>query len=302
MEQESYSLEYILRMVRENDCESKALNAIFVDIIRNLGFSPEMLQNSSGRYLFTKEDCNFWYNILAHYTEHPYSSIRKHIFNDIDISYFEQMIAAIKRSMKLAGKSLDDVDKALVSMDQTTGYSKLVLQKKCANFLKLFSEMYISEIYSRSFLTLDDRLVLINYIMGDVLTPYAIQSFRQMQDVLDYFRDERIEEASSSALDCEPGISSRIIEADNQAYEEIKVTMPREKEHSTDTHAKKRLGDTSKEVRKAEKARKKQRTIQKKIDEEYDISYSDRHIDDSKYHKSSDKILEEALKECAPVL
>lgn len=297
MTPEVCSLEDILQRVRDDGNASKELNGIFVDILQSLGISPGALQNNNGRYIFAGEDCDFIYRILSHYTEQPFVNIRKHRFQDVDLSFFEQMFGVLKRSMALSGKSFDEINVALIVMDDKIEYSRLVLQSKLRNFMDEFANKSIEKLYCANYITLDDRLTLIDYMIDQILISHANQSLPFVDDVIDYFRDERIDEASSSALDRDPIGSGRIIHADNQIFEAVKEALPDTPDRFIDTSATAQLGDLSKKIHAIEAYRKKQKKIQKDFDKCHNINDAGRHIDDEKYHRSSQSILKEALNE-----
>lgn len=300
MENKLYSLENIIGKVKDsNHTDTKALNGIFIDMIGAMGITADILKTDTNRYKFSDLGVDYWIKALSQYTMPPYKYLREAKYDKLSLDFIREFMDMIIDTMKNADKSSDEIEAALQRIDNITSYTAHWYETKFKDIFSDFCKEYIIQLHSRNFLLTQDRREISEYVKEKFLTEYFNQALQKTDLIVEFFEDERLNEAQECSANTEPKITEAIIESDASVYKSIEIDKNIQKE--IEKMSKIEKNDTkemnSKRIHAVNQIHRQRNVLQKETDKSFGLKNGERKDYNLARRRPSEDILKDALEE-----
>ena len=300
MENKVYSLEKIIDKVKSsNRTDTKALNGIFIDMIGAVGITADMLKTNTNRYKFSDLGVDYWVKALSQYTMSPYKDLREARYDKLSLDFIREFMDMVIDTMNNADKSSDEIEVALQRIDDTTSYTEYLYETEFKDIFSNFCKAYRIQLHLRTFLLVQDRREISEYVKEKFLSEYFDQVLQKTDSIVEFFEDERLGEAQECSTNTESQITEAIMESDASVLKSIETDECIRKEAQKISKAEENgtKGMNSKRIHAVNEIYRRKNILQKEVDESYGLKTGERKDYNLARHRPSKDILKDALEE-----
>lgn len=283
---------------KEDGIETKTFSETARDIMGCMGISSGALKNKNGRYEFWEKGHAFLRKALANYSKDPYASIRSGNYDKVPLSITREFMDMVVEAMGMSRKPSGEIQKALLHIDNTVGYSARLSKERLESIVMESSQRYIDIIDKNRFLLYFDRIHILDYVEKLLFPRLFDEILKKVAELAEYLNDTRLSEVQDASLYIDQETIEKMIAAFNEMRESEDEDEDDSCPEAPDTTMKlSNKADISAKIAEMTKLNEEKRKKLQAIHDELNISSDEHKKYDFVRYRPSKEVFEEALEE-----